>query len=292
MRVTNSVLFSQALGHTQKALSDIETYQRMISSGLRVEKPSDDPAALGQIMRSSSSLKAIDQYKENLSSADARLTVEDSTLEQISDVLMRVKELGIAQAGSTKNAQSRSVVQAEVEGLRDFLIELGNTQFAGSYVFGGQYSDTRPFTAAGADPTKPPTGTQQVEGGAGAYYSVTHSGQEIFVDSGILDALENMAAGLGNDSEDEIATALSELDSAFDATQELVGDLGARMTQVQTAMSNLDALDANLQIFRSELQEADIEEAISQLVNRQVTYEAAMATNARILQTTLVDYLR
>ncbi len=292
MRVTNSVLYSQALGNTQKALSEIERYQRIISSGLRVEKPSDDPTAVSEIMRSSSGLRALEQYRENLSSASSRLTLEDNVLDQLSNALTRAKELAISQAGDTASASSRSVVQNEIEGIREFAIELGNTQFAGSFIFGGQYSDTRPFTSAGADPARPPAGTLQVEGGAGAFYAVNHSGQEVFVDSGVLDALENLAAALGADSDDGIIAGIGEIDEAFDNVQELVGGLGARMNQVDTALSNLEALNVNLQTFRSELQDADLEEAVSKLVNRQVSYEAAMMTNARILQTTLTDYLR
>ena len=292
LRVTNTVLYSQALGNTQKALSEIERYQRIISSGLRVEKPSDDPTALTEIMRSSSGLRALEQYKDNLSSASARLDLEDGVLDQLSNALIRAKELAISQAGDTTSADSRSVVQAEIDGIRDFVIELGNTQFSGSFVFGGYYADSRPFTAAGPDPARPPAGTHQVEGGAGAFYAVNHSGQEIFVDSGILDALEQLSTALGADSGTDIQAAITEVDNAFDEVQELVGELGARMNQIETAQSNIEALDVNLQTFRSELQEADLEEAISKLVARQVSYEAAMMTNARILQTTLTDYLR
>ena len=243
-------------------------------------------------MRSSSGLRALEQYKKNLSSAQSRLALEDQTLEEISNVLSRVKELGIGQSNATASAQTRAVTAAEVEGLRDFLVTLGNTQFAGSYIFGGQYSDAKPFTTAGADPARPPSGTHQVEGGAGTYYAVNHSGQEVFVDSGILDALEDMATAMNANSVEDMATALQGLDNAFDGIQELVGGLGARMAQVDTALSNLGALELNLQTFRSDLQDAEIEETISKLVNRQITYEAAMLTNSKILQTTLTDYLR
>jgi len=292
LRVTNSVLYRQALGSTQRTLSEMEGYQRIITSGLRVERPSDDPTALGEIMRSSSGLRALEQYEENLSSAQARLTLEDNVLEQLTNVLIRVKELGTGQVGDTASTQSRSVSAQEVEGLREFMVSLGNTQFSGSYLFGGQYSDSRPFTSAGADPARPPSGTHQVEGAAGTFYAVNHSGQEVFVDSGVLDALENLAGALNADSSEDITSALADVDQAFDTVQELIGDLGARMAQVDTALDNLEALEVNLQTFRSDLQDAELEEAISKLVNRQVTYQAAMMTNSRILQTTLTDYLR
>ena len=292
MRVSNSVLYSQALGHTQQALKEIGHYQQVISSGLRVEKPSDDPTAVTGIMRSSSGLRALEQYKENLASASSRLAVENDVLDQLSDVLSRAKELGISQGGDPSTAASRRAAQAEIDGLRDFVIELGNTQFVGSFLFAGDYADARPFSDAGPDPTRPPTGTHQVEGGAGTFYAVNHSGQEIFVDTGILDALENLSTALGSDSGADIRASIGELDTGFADIQELIGGLGARMNQVDTAISNLDALEANLQTFRSDLQDAELEEVVSKLVSRQVSYEAAMMTNARILQSTLTDYLR
>lgn len=292
LRVSNSVLYNQALGHTQQALKEIGHYQQAISSGLRVGKPSDDPTAVTGIMRSSSGLRALEQYKQNLASAGSRLAVENDVLDQLTDILSRAKELGISQGGDIATAESRKTVQAEVDGLRDFVIELGNTQFVGSFLFAGDYADTKPFTATGPDPLRPPTGTHRVEGGAGAFYSVNHSGQEIFVDTGILDALENLSTALGSDSSADIQASIGDLDIAFEGVQELIGELGARMNQVDTAISNLDALEANLQSFRSDLQDVDLEEVVSKLVSRQVSYEAAMMTNARILQSTLTDYLR
>ena len=169
---------------------------------------------------------------------------------------------------------------------------MGNTQFVGSYIFAGDYADSQPFSATGPDPTRPPSGTHRVEGGAGAFYSVNHSGQEIFVETGILDALENLATALGGDSGPDIRASIGDLDWAFTYVQELIGELGARMNQVDTAVNNLDALEANLQTFRSDLQDAELEEVVSKLISRQVSYEAAMMTNARILQPTLTDYLR
>jgi flagellar hook-associated protein 3 FlgL len=292
LRVTNDLLFQQALRGTQETLSRIEEQRQVISSGLRVDQPSDDPTATGGIMRSSSTLRATDQYRTNLNTASSRLSVEDGVLNEITHVLTRAKELAVSQVGSTASTSTRNVVKAEVDSLRDFVIELGNTKHADTYLFGGQYADSRPFSATGADPSRPPSGALEVEGGSGSYFTANHDGQELLVDSGILDALENLSLGLANDSETEIQAAMGEVDRAFEAAQEMVGELGARMNQVETALSNLDALEINLQTFRSDLQDADLEEAITELLNRQVSYQAAMMANARILNNTLSDYLR
>ncbi len=292
MRITNGILHARALSGVQRTLGALEEKRLEISSGLRVRRPSDDPEAVGSIMETSSELRALEQYRRNLSRASSRLQVEEGVLQRLGDALSRAKELAVSQASDTATPESRNIVQREVDGILSFVRELGNTRFGEEYLFGGPYADTRPFPPGGPDPTRSPSGTRMVEGSPGTLFAANHGGMEIFVDTGALSALEDLSTALGADSQSGILGAIEELDTAFDGVQQLVGELGARMNQVDSALENLDALDANLRAFRSALQDTDMEEAISELVARQVTYQAALLANARILDTTLTDYLR
>jgi flagellar hook-associated protein 3 FlgL len=292
VRITNQVLLNYAIGSNRKIMTGIGDTQRAIVSGLRVERPSDDPDVVGRLMETSSSLRASEQYNKNLTLARSRLSMEDMALDQITNYLTRAKELAVSQGGSTASAATRATVKEEVDGLREAIIELANTQFAGSYMFAGDYSDQRPFSDTGADPTRPPTGTLSVEVGPGELLETNHSGQEIFVDSNVLDALEALSAALGNDSGTEIQASISGLDQSFDAIQQTLSDLGGRITRVERAMESLDALEVEQLKQESELRDVDMEEAITKLANLQVTYEAAMLANSRILNLTLTDYLR
>ncbi len=292
MRITNQVLYSQALGSTQRLMAEIGDLQRTITSGLRVERPSDDPAAIGSIMKTSGGLRALEQYRDNLGIAQSRLSLENGVLDQITDVLTRAKELALGQGGATASTETREAVRKEVEGLTAHLIDLGNTQFTGSYLFGGAYADQRPFSTAGVDPARPPADDFMVEGGAGRTFLGNHGGQEVFVDSGALDALAALSQALASDSPDGIQSAIGDIDDAFHAVQALTADVGARMNRADRALENLDSLEMELLEQRSGLQDTDMEEAITKLVNRQVTYEAAMMANARIMNLTLTDYLR
>lgn len=283
---------NQALRSSRDLMSEIGDLQRSISSGLRVHRPSDDPAATGGIMRTSSSLRAMEQHRENLNQARSRLSLEDRVLDQVTNALTRAKELGVSQAGAPASAQTRAAVKAEVDQLREFIVGLGNTEFAGSYIFGGDYSDSAPFTLAGVDPAKPPAGDFRVEGGAGSFFLANHSGQEVLSDTRVLEALEGLSDALGNNSPEGIQEAIGALDESFQSVQEVVADLGGRMNRVDQALEHMDSLEVELQGRRSELEETDMEEAISKLLNRQVTYEAAMLANSRIMNLTLTDYLR
>ena len=272
-------------------MRELAEANRQVSTGIRVSRPSDDPVAAAGIMQSSSGLRALEQYQRNLQGAQAKLNIEDSVLEQVSNELTRAKALALSQVAGSSSAASRLVVKADVDGIIGFVTGLANTQFAGSYLFGGQYADSAPYTGGALDPTKPPSGSLSVEVGAGQFRNVTHGAQEIFVDSDVVDSLRALSAGLAADDSAAIQAATTRIDAAFGSTQALVGDLGARMNQVDVSVSNLEALDVTLQTFRSGLEDADMAEAVMELVNRQGALEAAMLANSRILQLTLADYL-
>ena len=292
MRITSSILSHAAISGIQSQMRGIADAQRRIATGQRVGRPSDDPVAAAGILGSSSGLRALEQYRGNQETGLRRLALEDSVLDQVTTALSRAKELGISQATDSASTSTRLVTQAEVDQLRSFMEDLANTQFNDRYIFGGQYSDTPPYQAGAVDALRPPTGDAKIEIGAGLLADTNHNAQEIFVDSDAMGALDALSAALGADDIPGIEAALVRVNDAFQATQETIGDLGGRMSRLDVAVNNLDSLEVTLQTFRSDLADADLAEAVTELVNRQGTLEAAMVANSRILNMTLANYLR
>lgn len=292
MRITNSMLSREAITGFQQQMRALDDARRRVTTGLKVSTPSDDPVAASGIMGSSSSLRALDQYRGNLQTGQSRLAIEDSTLDQITNVMIRAKELAVSQATGTASAATRTVTKAEIDGIIDFVTDLGNTQLAGSYVFGGQYADTPPFIFTAPDPAKPASGSLKMEAGAGLVLETNHSAKEIFLDTDVVDSLKALSVALGADDVAGIQTAMTRIDSAIEATQVVVGSLGGRMNALDLSLSNLDSLEVTLQTFRSGLADADLAEAVTELVSRQGSLEAAMLANANILNMSLSDYLR
>jgi flagellar hook-associated protein 3 FlgL len=282
----------EAVTGIQAQMRALDEARRQATTGIRVSRPSDDPVAVAGVMQSSSGLRALEQYQRNLMSAQSRLDVEDSTLSQLTDVMQRAKELAVSQVTSTADASTRAVTAAEVSQLVDFVKGLANTQLAGSYIYGGMYADTPPYVAGALDPAKPPQGAFRVEVGANRLLETNHSAQEIFVDSDAVDSLQALADALNTSDVAGIKSAMSRLDAAYDTVQTVTGDLGARMNQLDVTVSNLESLEVNLQTFRSGLEDADLTEAVTRMVNRQNSLEAAMLANSKILDLTLADYLR
>ncbi|MBX6363363.1 MAG: flagellar hook-associated protein FlgL [Gemmatimonadetes bacterium] len=292
MRITNSILQRQTLSAIQRNLSAMSDAQLRVASGLRVRTSSDDPVAAAEIMRASSGLRALEQYRRNIGAARNRLAAEESVLDQLSDLLSRASEIAVAQAGSTANATTRTVALGEVNQLIDQAVQLGNTRVDGAYLFGGALADQPPVDANGlvagwraAVPTK-------VEIASGRAIGVTHDGQEVFGDTQLIQSLKALATGLQNDDGEAIRNAITDLSTSFDKLQNLLGEVGARVNQLDIASTNIDALEVGLKSTKSDLGEVDIEEAMTALVNRQTSYQAALVATSRIMSTTLSDYLR
>lgn len=290
MRITNSILQRTAVGGVARGLQQLEEATRRVTTGLRVERPSDDPAATSAILSASGSLRAIEQYTRNLAAAGSRLAVEDDVLGQLGDLLARARELGVGQAGDTATPATRQGARREVDAILDSVRALGNTRLGDSWVFGGDEPHRPPFSD---DPARPvPGGEAVLEVGPGRYLPGAHSARTIFGDTDVMDTLAALSEALDSDDRPAIAAALGRLDSAQASVQELVAEVGARANRTEVTRENLAALEFNLRVQRSDLQEVELEEAISKLVRQQVGYQTALAANARILSLNLTDYLR
>jgi flagellar hook-associated protein 3 FlgL len=300
VRITNSILQRTALAGIQQNLRDIQDATDRAVSGTRIRAASDDPGVAGTVMRTDSRLRALDQYQRNIGSARSRLAMEESVLDQVTDLLSRARELAMRESGGAANAMTREITRAEVDQLLETAIQLGNTQLDGLYLFGGDYAD-QPAIVINADGTisTPPAGdpaspSRQAEVAAGQLVRTNHDAREIFGDdtSGVIAALRALSEALGNDDGAAVGAAGAEAGAALDQIQVLLGDVGARVIRLDIAEANIEALDTNLRTFRSDLTEVEFEEALTELIGRQTALQAAFVATSRIIQTTLTDYLR
>lgn len=300
MRITNNITTQNALRTLQRGQREIAGASERVSSGLRFQRASEDPTAASQVMRTSGSLRALEQYRRNVDAASARTAAEESVLDQLSTVLTRANELGISQATGTATAQTRRVVKAEVDQLLRFATGLAGTKYGDAYLFGGTQATVPPFAIDETDPdaldftTTSPTGELQVEIAQGQLLSTNHDGTRVFgtTTDGPLAALRDLSRALAADDQDAIGLAAERVKGMLNGVNDLIGDIGARTNQLQITAANLDALDVTLTTFRSDLQEIDFEQAVTELVGRQTAFQAAMLATSKVMGMNLTDYLR
>lgn len=300
MRITNNILAAQQLSAVQTNAAAFQRAQLVAISGKRVNVASDDPTAALGVMQSGSSLRALENYRTSVSRASSRISQEDSVLQQLNDLMIRVKEIGLSQTGDTASAQTRAAASAEVNQIFSQIVELGNTKFGNEYLFGGDQSLTRPFTVAGSGATVDftttnPAGQRAIAVDDGTSIAPTHDGKQIFLDTGVLAAVRDVARALDPSLAGvpaNLANAMTQLDTAYNSVQGLIGETGALANRLTIVDENLAALKTNITTFRSDLQDVDIETALTELTNRQLAYQAALMATSKVAGMSLADYLR
>ncbi len=321
MRVTTAGQTQSIIARLQTSAQRLERAQQRATTGLRVERMSDDPTAGSTIMQASVGLRGVAQYTRNVERVTAALDAEDSALEQVTGLLTRAMELGVASNSANADANARAAAAAEVRQLFAQAVAVGNTKVGDEFLFGGLNNDGRPpFDPDGAVfvPTDPPpagapagtpdqprfpAGTRAVEAGAGGQRVLgAHDGTTIFLGHGaggapdatrgVLPSLRRLGDALAGGDQAQIGAALAGVDTAFAGVQGRVGEVGARQNQADAVKGGLAALESTLSQQKSDLSEVDAERAITEMLARQTAYQAAMLASSKVMGLSLTDYLR
>jgi flagellar hook-associated protein 3 FlgL len=297
MRITNNMILHNSLDGLQTNRAAVQSLQTQISSGTRISAASDDPTASNQLMGTSSALGAIDQYKRNIGTATSRNAVEETALGQVTDLLARARELVTAQATGTATADTRLTASKELESIFTTVVGIGNSKYGDSYLFGGDTASTAPFASTGSGATigyttTNPVGSPSMEIASGQRLAPTSDGTRTFLDSKVLSTLRDATKALAANDVAGSLTALSAMDGSFQQVQVLIGENGAKANALDSASQNLDSLKLNLAKRASDLQDVDIEAAVTTLVTKQTAYQAAMSITSKVLGMSLTDYIR
>ena len=150
MRVATTQLYATAASDMARSQSSMATLQEQISSGKRITSPADDPTGAARALELNSALSRLQQFEKNTDVLSQSLSLEESTLTNVTEVLQRVRELAIAANSGTQTTEGLRAIVVEVEQRLDELVSLGNTKNAnGDYLFSGFKGHTKPFTQQG-----------------------------------------------------------------------------------------------------------------------------------------------
>jgi len=237
-----------------------------------------------------STLRSIAQYRRTISRSRERLAAEENTLGQVTDILARIKELATGQGGSNASTASRLATATEVAQLRDQVISLGNVQIDGEFLFAGTTTTTAPF-----DPTGTYTGTATARASAlapGRTEETVHTGQQLFVDTGVLAVLADLEAALRADDGAAIRATMTGIDAAFDGVQNNLAEIGARDRSLDNLEASFDNREDAMSARRRDLAEIPLEEATLNLAAAQTALQAAYLVTSRLQSLSLTEYLR
>lgn len=149
MRVSERMLFNNLGSRMQQQSFLLLKLQEQITSGKRINRPSDDPIGQAAVIRFDKSLRSSDQYLRNIDRLDAFVSVSEDALRAIQDQLVRVRVLAVQGANATNTAADRMTIAKEIRQIYDQLISFANTQHEGAYIFAGNEIKTQPLVSQG-----------------------------------------------------------------------------------------------------------------------------------------------
>ena len=185
IRISSQQIFSGGINRLQELNAGLNNTQQQISTGQRVNKPSDDPVAAARILKLDQELSRVETYQRNVNLADNRLQQEESALESSVDVIQRVRELTVQAGNGSLSANDRRSIASELKERLGQLANIANTRDAsGEYIFSGFQGNTQPFAqnVSGDWVYQGDQGQRMLEIDDGVTVPISDHGRGIFVD--------------------------------------------------------------------------------------------------------------
>lgn len=400
MRVTHRMITTQVMTNLNSITARLLRVQDMLSSGKTLRRPSDDPVKLNHVLLLRTSIRKLEQYTQNAEDGASWLNLTDTSLNQATTLLQKIRTLAIQGANGTLTPEDRMMLATEVEKYLEELIGVGNTSYAGRYIFAGTETLTVPFALQDGRIVYRGNGDavrREIEEGAIVELSVpgdevffrgfeawsnegidvaayqgerfringvevtvsdhngdgsstfedlvyfvnTHSalkdsvyaftdGKRLFLRSrtedaftleevsgsvleewgllgssgeipatnsrgasGILKVVRDLAEHLrGNEVARISGEDLARIDEALDLLLKVRAEVGARTLRMENAVSRFGEFTLNFKKLLSLDEDIDVAEVVVQLQEHQSVYQMALAAAARLLQPTLLDFLR
>ncbi|MFA4133369.1 MULTISPECIES: flagellar hook-associated protein FlgL [unclassified Brevibacillus] len=298
VRVTQNMLNSNMLRNLHNSMRNMDRLQDQLASGKKIAKPSDDPVVAARGMFYRSSLMENEQYTRNVDEAKSWLDMTDSTMDEVGNVMKRIKELLIYSADGAISPEDLKTMGSEVQELKNHLGTLANQQINGKYIFAGTDTNIAPYDAA-------------ANGGKGDFVNTNSSlinlevSQNVFVTSNVNaqnifnfpDNANNMFKLLDN-----VITELSngrsagqfqqKADQQFDKLLAERASLGANVNRVELIAERLKTQEVSISDLMSRNEDANMAEVMTDLKTQESVHSAALGSGARIIQPTLLDFLR
>lgn len=292
MRVTQSMIYNSTNASLSANLAALQSITEKVSSTKQLNRPSDNPADVRSAVGLRDTLAQMNQFLRNIDSASSKVSAQDTALASAGDLIQRANELAIEGANGTLDAGDRQAIGEEVSQLIEAMAQDAGAKVNDEYVFSGFRVDRPPYTVTGPGTVSAYQGDHGVSVarvGAGSTMQISVSGDSVFQPA--LDALNQLKTDLAAGNPVQPGT-ITQIQGALDSMLATRAQIGARANRLDQTKSSQQALVTSNQALLSQLEDADMPSAITELTKRQTTYQATLAVTAKVIQTSLLDYLR
>ncbi len=297
MRVTNSTITESLVSQIQRLSSQQVDLQKQISSGQRVTKPEDDPAAADRIMQMQSEKRLMVQYRRNHVQAEAVTNISQGALQSLSDLSTRILEIA-TRAGELTQDSDLSLYASEINELLEQVLQASNTTYKGEFIFAGNDRDTPPLSEV-----------RDVNGQiTSASYVGSNSNSEFYVAKGtrisvnldpshnakFADLINKVVAlrdALNTADKAAVQTTRTNLLGSEDDILLAISDLGATQLRLEVAKAQDNQSFSQLESQISAEADGDLSRLLVDLNQVQLALQATMQSGSQLLRQTILDFI-
>lgn len=299
MRITQNMTSSRLIQNLNANMRKMATQQDQISTGRKINKPSDDPVGMTYGLRYRSDLTANAQYQDNVASAQSWLDFYDTQTDQATQILQHVNELAVQAGTGTNTPDSLESINKEILELKKQMMDIGNSAFNGKFVFNGQKFDQPPFPD-GSDPKNTPTdgGAVTYEIGQGITMDVNLTADQVFgaPDSSgstdnVFSIFDRLSAALTAGSYTGVTAEIDSIKSRMNKIISARSENGAKTNRAELMQNRMEQMEVGLTALQSKTEDADMSELYIDSTVSQNVYQASLSVGAKIITPSLVNFL-
>jgi len=304
LRVTQRLLVDRVLGNLSANTRRLLKLQEQLATQQRVNRPSDDPLGARRGINARDAIAANDQYLTNISTVGPLLLETETAVLTVTDVLRRARELATQGATGTNGQAQRDQIAIEVSQIIESVLNQGNLNSNGRFIFGGTRTSNPPFVAtrnAGGEVTAVAyEGNDEkieIEISDGVRVSVNETGQDVFRSNGLgsvdifqtlIDLRDRLRAGDVNG----LQSSIGDLGTAQEQLLVATARMGATDNRIQRVDANIQDIKVQLLQVLSDAIDADFTEVTLELNAESNAYQAALNAASRVIQPSLLNFLQ
>jgi flagellar hook-associated protein 3 FlgL len=256
---------------------------------------------MGRVLAGRSALATIGQYTDNIKQGKTRLEFSEKTLKLVDELVQQARRIADEKSASGVTADERQFAATQVKEIFDQVLQLANSKFGDRYMFSGDKTSTRPFAVE--DPDDPYRVSYQGDDGSfrypiadGVEVTVDADGRNYFqnADGGvnIFGQLRDLITGLENGDLAQIRATIDPLEDAHVQIMNKRSEAGPKLYRLQATEEHWVNMKNTVQAAIGREEDVDVTQAIIELKNLETAYQSTMAAASRIIQPSLVNFLK
>lgn len=297
-RITNNMIINNFLANFTRSQKSLNKYMEQLTTGEKFSRISDEPIYAVKAMKLETILQFNEKYIENAEEGINWLNVTDKALDDVVKTLRKLRDSAVRAANGSLTPDDRQKIQQEVLQLKEHLIDVANSRYGNAYIFNGTETKLQPYVnAASTDPDdylangSVSDGKLTREVGAGIIIDINVTGAEIGF-AQIFAGLQAFSDALEDDNTETLQTMMGTIDKHIESVLGARAQVGSRQNRLELTVDRFESQEIAYADILNKTKGVDIAETIMKLKNEENVYRIALATGARIIQPTLMDFLR